>query len=127
MSYRGYRIKVNGHIIDNTMITKGSYTSTQTRRVIASYYDAAGGFHEELSPAVKMKIGFTIREHDMEEHTALLSAFSTGRNVTVEYWNDTTGSYATGVFRVEDFSVPHQYALQNRIRYGAISVKLKEN
>lgn len=125
--YQGYRIKVNGHIIENTMITKGSYYSTPTRRVVASYYDAAGGFHEELSPAVKMEIGFTIREHDMEEHTALLSAFSTGRNVTAEYWNDATGSYATSVFRVENLKVPHKYALKERILYGAISVKLKEN
>lgn len=125
--YQGYRIKVNGHIIKNSMIAKGSYYSKPTRRVIASYYDAAGGYHEELSPAVKMEIGFTIREHDMEEHTALLSAFSTGRNVQVEYWNDATESYATGVFRVEDLKVPHKYALPGRIQYGDISVKLKEN
>lgn len=125
--YRGYRIKINGNIIANTMLKKGSYTSKQTRMVIASYYDAAGGFHEELSPAVKMEIGFTIREHDMEEHAALLSAFSTGRNVTAEYWNDRTETYATGVFRVEDFEVPHQYALQKKIQYGEIPVKLKEN
>lgn len=127
MSYQGYRIKVNGRIIDNMMIVKGTYYSKPTRRVVSSYYDAAGGFHEELSPVVKMEIGFTIREHDMEEHTALLSAFSTGRNVSVEYWNDTTGSYATAVFRAEDFTTPHQYALQNRIRYGEITVLLKEN
>lgn len=124
--YQGYRIKVNGTIISDFMIKRGSYHSLPKSRVLASYYDAAGGFHEELSPVAKMEISFTIREHDMEEHTAFLSAFSTGRNVSVEYWNDTTGAYATGVFRVEDMKMPHKHAAGG-IRYGEIAVKLKEN
>lgn len=127
MAYQGYRIKVNGTIIDNMMIKRGTYYSIPTSRVIDSYYDAAGNFHEELSPVKKMEIGFTIREHDMEEHAALLSAFSTGRNVSAEYWNDTTGEYATGVFRADDMKFSHQYALPGRIRYGEIAIKLKEN
>jgi len=125
--YQGYRIKINGTVISDLMIKRGSYYATPTTRVVSSYYDAAGGFHEELSPAKKMEIGFTIREHDMEEHTAFISAFSTGRNVSVEYWNDTTGEYKMGVFRVDDMKNQHKYALPGRIRYGEIPVKLKEN
>lgn len=127
MAYQGYRIKVNGTTIGNMMIKRGSYYAKPTRRVLESYYDAAGGFHEELSPVVKMEIGFTVREHDMDEHAALISAFSTGRNVSVEYWNDNTREYAAGVFRVDDMKMPHKYALPGRIRYGEIAVKLKEN
>lgn len=126
MAYQGYRIKVNGTIIDNMMIKRGSYYTKLTRRVLSSYYDAAGGYHEDLSPAEKMEIGFTVREHDMEEHTALLSAFCTGRYLLAEYWNDTTGAYATGVFRVEDMKMPHKHAAGS-IRYGEIAIKLKEN
>ena len=123
--YQGYRIKVNGTIIDNMMIKRGTYYSVPTTRVLSSYYDAAGGFHEELSPAKKMEIGFTIREHSAEEHTAIMSAFS-GRNVSVEYWNDTTGEYKMGVFRVDDLKASHKHTAGG-IRYGDIPVKLKEN
>lgn len=125
MAYQGYRIKVNGTIIDNMMIKRGSYYAKPTRRVLESYYDAAGGFHEELSPVVKMEIGFTIREHDMDEHAALFSAF-TERNVTVEYWKDNAGVYATGTFRIEDYKMPHKHTAGG-IRYADIAIKMKEN
>ena len=123
--YQGYRIKVNGTIIDNMMIKRGTYYSIPTTRVISSYYDAADNLHEELSPVKKMEIGFTIREHSAEEHIAIMAAFP-GRNVTVEYWNDTTGVYDVGTFRVDDLKASHKHAA-NGIRYGEIPVKLKEN
>lgn len=126
MAYNGYRIKINGTTIDNMMIKRGSYFTKPTQRILDSYYDAAGGYHEELSPAIKTEINFTIREHDMDEHTALMSAFN-GRNVTVEYWNDTIGEYATSIFRVENMRMPHKYALNGRILYGEIAIMLKEN
>lgn len=124
--YQGYRIKVNGTIIDNMVIKRGTYYAVPTTRVLSSYYDAAGGFHEELSPVKKMEIGFTIREHSAEEHTAIISAFSTGRNVSVEYWNDTTGVYDVGVFRVDDLKASHKHTAGG-IRYKETPVKLKEN
>lgn len=123
--YQGYRIKVNGSIIDNMMIKRGTYYSVPTTRVLSSYYDAAGGYHEELSPAKKMEIGFSIREHSAEEHAAIMSVF-TERNVSVEYWNDTTGEYSVGVFRVDDLKASHKYTAGG-IRYKEIPVKLKEN
>lgn len=123
--YQGYRIKINGEIISDFMIKRGSYNSVPKNRVLASYYDAAGGFHEELIPVKKMEIGFTIREHSAEEHLAIMSAF-TGRNVSVEYWNDTTGEYNMGVFRVDDIKVSHKYTAGG-IRYKETPVKLKEN
>lgn len=123
--YRGYRIKVNGTIIDNMMIMRGTYYAIPVSRVLDSYYDAAGGFHEEIHPKKKMEIGFTIREHSMEEHIAIMAAFP-GRNVSVEYWNDTTGEYNMGVFRVDDLKASHKHAAGG-IRYKEIPVKLKEN
>ena len=123
--YQGHRIKINGTTIGNSMIKRGTYYSVPTTRVISSYYDAAGGFHEELSPVKKMEIGFTIREHSVEEHTAIMAAF-TGRNVSVEYWNDTSGTYDIGVFRVDDLKTSHKHTAVG-IWYGEIPVKLKEN
>lgn len=123
--YQGYRIKVNGTIIDNMMIKRGTYYSVPTTRVISSYYDAAGGFHEELSPVKKMEIGFTIREHSAEEHAAIMAAFPE-RNVLVEYWNGRTGVYDVGVFRADDLKESHKHAAGG-IRYKEIPVKLKEN
>jgi hypothetical protein len=123
--YQGYRINVNGKIIDNFMIVRGTYYAIPVSRVLDSYYDAAGGFHEEIHPVKKMEIGFTIREHSMEEHLAIMSAFS-DRNVSVEYWNDRTGDYDMGVFRVEDLKSTHKHAAGG-IRYGEIEVVLKEN
>ena len=123
--YQGYRIKVNGTIIDNLMIKRGTYYAIPVSRVLASYDDAAGGHHEEIHPVKKMEIGFTIREHSMEEHLAIVSAFPE-RNVSVEYWNDTTGVYDVGVFRVDDLKASHKHTAGG-IRYKETPVKLKEN
>ena len=124
--YQGYRLKINDLVISDTMIKKGSYNSKSTNRVLASYYDAAGGYHEELAPEPKMEINFSFRMHEMEEHAAFLAPFGTGRNVFVEYWHDMSGEYREGMFRVEDMKIPHKSAA-GRIRYGEIAVKLKEN
>lgn len=126
MAYQGYRIKVNSVEIENTLMVRGSYSMTKVNRVLASYYDAAGTYHEELDPVSKTEIEFTIREHSMEEHEDLMDAFS-GRNVNVEFFDDTDGTYKTGVFRVEDKQIPHTYAVTSMIRYGEIDIKMKEN
>lgn len=126
MAYEGYRLKINNQKIDNTMIKQGSYSVKPTRRVLDKYYDAAGGYHEELSPVVKMEISFTIREHNMDEHASLMSVLSE-RTVSLVYWNDLSGEYASGTFRVEDFKIPHNNALSNKIEYGSMMVKMKEN
>jgi hypothetical protein len=127
MSYKGYRVKVNGVTIDNMMIVRGSYSMKREQRVIDSYYDAAGTLHEELSPASKAHIKFTVRDRSMEEQAVLLTAFSTGRNVTVQYFDDSTMDYNIGVFRVEDTEYTHSYAVNDRIRYGQAAIVLKEN
>jgi len=126
MAYLGYRLKVNGLIISDMTIKKGSYNATPKNRVLASYHDAAGGYHEELAPEPKMEINFSFRAHEMEEHAALMAPFGTERNAVVEYWNDRIGEYSVGIFRVEDMKFPHKSAAR-RIRYGEIAVKLKEN
>lgn len=125
MAYQGHRIKINGTTIDDMMIKRGTYYAVPTTRVLSSYYDAAGGFHEERSPVKKMEIGFTIREHSAEEHLVIMSAFPE-RNVLVEYLNDTTGEYKTSVFRVDDLKASHKHTAGG-IRYKEIPVKLKEN
>ena len=123
--YQGYRVKINGTVIDNMMIVRGSYSMKPEQRVIDSYYDAAGTYHEELGP-VKANIQFSIRDRSMEEQAVIAAAFS-NRNVTVQYWDDTKLDYATGTFRVENPTYTHSYAVHDRIRYGEAAMELKEN
>ncbi len=124
--YKGYRLKVNGTIIENLMIVRGSYSMMREQRVIDSYHDANGTYCEELSPASKAIIQFSIRDRSMEEQAAIAAAFSS-RNVSVEYWDDTTLKYDTGTFRVENPTYTHSYAVRDRIRYGQAAIVLKEN
>lgn len=123
--YKGYRLRVNGAIIENLMIVRGSYKMKPEQRVFASYYDANGTYCEELSP-VKANIQFSIRDRSMEEQAVIAAAFSS-RNVSVEYWNDATMKYDTGTFRVENPTYTHSYAVKDRIRYGQAAIVLKEN
>lgn len=124
--YKGYRVKINGTIIDNLMIVRGSYSMMREQRVIDSYHDASGTYHEELSPVSKANIQFSIRDRSMEEQAVIAAAFSS-RNVSVEYWDDTTLKYDTGTFRVENPTYTHSYAVKDRIRYGEAAIVLKEN
>lgn len=124
--YQGYRIKINGNIVENQMIASGSYSIKKTQRVLREYYDATGTRREELSPRVTAVINFTIREHNLQEHTAVMQILEVENQVEVEYWDDKKLAYGLGYFKVESYKVEHQNATQNDIRYKNMPITLRE-
>jgi len=124
--YQGYRIKINGNILDNQMIVRGSYSIQHTQRVIAEYYDQLGVRHEELSPRKTATISFTIREHGLNEHEEIMKLLEIENQVEVEYWDDKKIKYAIGYFKIENYKFGHQNAFKNDIRYKDTPITLRE-
>ena len=124
--YQGYRIKINGKILDNQMIVRGSYSSQPKQRVIAEYYDQLGVRHEELSPRTTVTISFTICEHDLKEHEEIMKFLEVENHVEVEYWDDKKMAYALGDFKIENYKFDHKNAFKNDIRYKDTPITLRE-
>lgn len=126
MAYEGYRIKINGVIIRNDMIAKGSYAFRRGCRVLASYYDATGRLHEEKSPHKSAVINFTIRERSAEEHKAVMAAFEVRDEVTVVYWDDEASAYQTAVCKINDLNIAHLSTYGGNIQYAGMPVTIEE-
>lgn len=125
--YNGYRLKINGYIIENKNIARGSYSIIRKRRVIASYYDAAGYKHEELSRRETHDITFTIREmSDAEYNSVIRPALEKTDWTEVEYWDDIKQEYGIGYFKIKEYTLSHENALKNEIRYKSTQITLEE-
>ena len=98
MSYLGYRVKIGDTIIKNTMIAPETYDFTKQERVISIWKDANRIDHKDMAESLKTKISFSIRERTMSEQADIAPIFATLKNLTVEYWDDIAGDYATGTF-----------------------------
>lgn len=124
--YNGYRIKINGIIVDNNIISRGSYSLQKKKRVLAEYYDANGDRHEETSPREKAEISFTIRERTTKEQSGLSGIWEVCENILVEYWNDKTATYETGLFKMESPVFKHRNTLGGTINYDRTTISLRE-
>ena len=98
MSYAGYRVKIGTTTIKNTMIAPESYSVSKKERVIYTWKDANQIEHRDIADTLKAEISFSIRERTMEEQADIAAIFATLKNLTVEYWDDILGDYATGTF-----------------------------
>ena len=112
MSYAGYRVKIGSTVIKNTMIAPESYSVVKEERVIYTWKDANQIEHRDMADTLKTKITFSIRERKMDEQTSIASIFANLKNLTVEYWDDITGDYATGTFYMDAPSI-------QSVRFGA--------
>ena len=101
MSYAQYRVKIGTTVIKNTMIGPDSYQITKNERVISTWKDANQVEHREMADELKTSISFTIRERSMADHQTIAPIFATLKNLSVEYWDDITGDYATGTFYMD--------------------------
>lgn len=126
MAYEGYRIKVNGNVISNDLIAKGSYKFKKISRVIASYYDAAGYLHEEKSPRERVSVAFTIRERNRAEHESIIRAFSKKENAVVQYWDEESGIYKEAICKIGDIDISHLNTIGGDISYAGMSITIEE-
>lgn len=101
MTYYSYRIAINGIIITNDLVQKGTYKAVPTKRVVDSWLDANLIEHQDVLPTRKMDITFSLRERNLDEQDSLKGIFATQENVFVTYWDDKTCAYKSGMFRME--------------------------
>ena len=125
--YSGYRIMINGHRIENVDIARGSYSTVKKRRVLASYYDAAGRRHEVLSRHETRNIELTIREMGTKEYAErICPALEKKERAEVSYWDDEAQEYRSGIFRIQEYALSHANASKEGIWYQQIPIVLEE-
>lgn len=124
--YSGYRVKINGKILKNNMIAKGTYSCVEGKRISDTWEDLNLIEHEYVLENTKTQISFSIREHRLSEHEDVISCFTAMNDVTVEYWSDTSMTYKTGVFNIEEITYSHSDAFDDEIFYKATKVTMIE-
>lgn len=126
MAYSQYRVKINGLVIPETLIARGSYNFVKESRVIRSYTDANGTKHEDVYEDKKASIKFSLRERNLLEQLQLMGLFDKTENVPVEYWDDYSCIYQTGVFKMKAPQINHKNAVGENIEYNSTPIQLDE-
>jgi hypothetical protein len=125
--YDGYLIKINGVTLPNRYIDRSSWRCTpQAKRVVDSFYDVEGVYHEYLADHQRSTIQFTLNEHKDADHAYLNGFLAQKTNVAVEYYDDGTGTYATGTFRIADVEYKQKKTFDSTVWYDKTTVKLTE-
>lgn len=126
MAYEGYRIKINNNVFNNSDIARGTFSASRSPRLCESYTDAVGVTHETFYPTKKAVINFSIRAHSITEHSGLASFFVERNNIPVQYYDDNTGDYVTGNFKINDFTWAHSNAGSGFLDYEQTAVTMEE-
>lgn len=124
--YNGYRVKINGNVVSDNMIARGSYSAQKKKRMLAEYHDANGDRHEETSIREKTEISFDIRERTMKEQSSLSGIWEVCENLFVEYWNDKNATYEAGLFKMESPVFKHRNTLGGTVNYDRTTINLRE-
>ena len=125
-AYDGYRLKINGVTVPNTIMTRGSWNASNKQRLIRSFTDANGTLHESYYPHKKVEITFSLREHSVEEHDSFITYFSDHSHVAIEYWDDDSATYMTFDGKISDIEWSHNTAYNDEIRYNPTDIEIVE-
>lgn len=125
MSYGGYRLQIGNDKIWSEIVEPGSYTATPTTRFVRKWVDANQIEHHD-AVGTKMVIQFSIRVRTMSEQDTIKAMFATKENLSVTYWDDTTSTYQTGTFYMDDMSFNNINSQAQSILYNATPIKLTE-
>lgn len=123
--YSGYRLKIENKIIPNSYMAKGSWNAGRPKDVIDRWVDMDGETHEYVRVG-KAQISFSIREHNLEEHSEILQLINKYDDVAVEFWSDDSNSYEVGVFHIDKPIYSHLTAYNNDIQYSKTAIKMTE-
>lgn len=124
--YQGWRLKINGVEFPNTYMSRGSYRCIEERRVIEIWRDANSVTHEVYAEKSKCIISFNIKEHDSQEHSAIMLFLTEKDNVLVTYYSDREDRYKEMNCKIGDLQFSHKNAVGNRIDYAETAVTLTE-
>lgn len=127
MSFLGYLLKVDGTIIPNKYINISTYnTSPDTRRVLDGYYDGDDIYREILSPHTRSSINFSTNGMLADGKIFIMDKFGAKKNLNIEYWNEITEEYKTGLFKAEDFKISLYKIKGNNRFYQPVGISLIE-
>lgn len=131
-NYRGYLLKFGGVAMPNNYFLE--YTSTPNRRSEASAEtDQIGRLIRDTLPHKRTTVKFTTHMMNLDNKINFQNIIARGlvnelkREHSVEYWNDETNSYYTGVFYIPDVEYTIQDASATDIMYNPITVEIIEN
>ena len=125
MTYNNYRLIINGTIISNDLVQKGTYKATPTKRIVATWLDANFVEHQDVLPTRKMDIQFSLRQRSLAEQDYLKGIFATQESVSVTYWDDKTCDYKTGSFYMDAPEFSH-ISTVGGINYAETPIHLVE-
>ena len=126
MDYQGFRVKINDTVIPNVLIAAGTYSFVKEPRVAKTWTDSKGISHKSFHAKDKVKISFSIKERNLEEHRSIKGIFANKKNVTVYYWDDYDCEYKEGNFEMSSATISHRKALTNEILYDSTAITLGE-
>lgn len=125
--YNGYLLKINGTTLPNRYIDRTSWKCTpKARRVVDSFYDVVGVFHEYKAGHKRTNISFTLREHSEAEHSAIVAFLAEKENLVVHYFNDQTELYNEGLFEMDNVEFRQKKTFDGTVWYDSTPVKLSE-
>ena len=131
-NYRGYLLKFGGAPMPNNYFLE--YSSTPNRRSEASAEtDQIGRLIRDTLPHKRTTVKFTTHMMNLDDKINFQNIIARGlvnelkREHSVEYWNDETNSYYTGVFYIPDVEYTVQDASASDIMYNPITVEIIEN
>jgi hypothetical protein len=125
MSYKGYRVKLGNTTIPELLIAKGSYSYENEKRLIRTWQDANGKYHDDYFKNPKAKITFSIRARNQEDHESIKDIFMNQNNLTVEYFDDYSCTYKTGTFKMKAPKIQHRFA-SGVLFYEPTNIELEE-
>jgi len=131
-NYRGYLIKFGDAKMPNNYFLE--YTSTPNRRSESSAEtDQIGRLIRDTLPHKRTTAKFSTHMMNLNDKIAFQNIIGRGlvndlkREYNVEYWNDETNSYYTGVFYIPDIEYVIKDASDTDIIYEPITVEVIEN
>lgn len=125
--YDGYLIKINNATLPNRFLERDSWQCTpMARKVLDSFFDVEGEYHEYLANHERSTISFRIREHTQAEHAVIVPFLQNTENLNVSYYNDREEEYKNGYFKMDTPAFTHKKTFDGTIWYNSTTIKLTE-
>lgn len=109
--FNGYLLKIDGTVFPNSYIKEDSWFPKTEPIIINDYYDAAYNRHIDRAPRDNVEIDFITRVLTEAEYGIIRGLIK--NEMTVEFYNQLTGSYETGIFTYVNDLTPSLYKINN--------------
>lgn len=94
--FNGYLLKIDDIQVPNNYIIESSYLASSEPIIVSDYYDAEYNWHVNRAPQDQITVSFETRVMDETDYRIFASMIK--EEMLVEYYDQFTGTYNTGVF-----------------------------